>query len=138
MLVFSGDTHAFEQGCKTALAFPRVSNNFRLAPFQNPFWPDGGIRKLARSQGKRCQNGKQIPQADKNAQPLHDPMPSCTTLFLAGIEPATVGLNGVIGVPCAEWGNGLFKCFVECAGSLSRPLSRLQPTFFDNLPRAPN
>ena len=27
----------------------------------------------------------------KDAQPLHDPLPSCTTLFLAGSDPATYG-----------------------------------------------
>ena len=67
----------FEQGCKTAFGLPKS--------FQD--WPDGGICKCARSQGKRCRNGKKRLQAGRNAQPLHDPLPSYTTLFLAGLSP---------------------------------------------------
>ena len=63
----------FEQGCRRRLV-PRA-------------WPDGGICKCARSQGKRCRNGKKRLQAGRNAQPLHDPLPSCTTWFLVGLSP---------------------------------------------------
>ena len=81
----------FEQGCKTAFGLPKSFQEFESGAVPESAWPDGGICKCARSQGKRCRNGKKRSQASRNAQPLHDPSPSCTTLFLAGIEPATYG-----------------------------------------------
>ena len=81
----------FEQGCKTALGLPKSFQEFESGAVPESAWPDGGTCKPARSQGKRCRNGKKRLQAGRNAQPLHDPLPSCTTLFLAWIEPATYG-----------------------------------------------
>ena len=77
----------FEQGCKTAFGLPKSFQEFESGAVPESVWPDGGICKRTRSQGKRCRNGKKRLQAGRNAQPLHDPLPSCTTLFLAGIEP---------------------------------------------------
>ena len=78
----------FEQGRKTALAFPRVSKNFKAAPFQSPLGQMVAFVSVLEAKAKRCRNGKKRLQAGRNAQPLHDPLPSRTTLFLAGIEPA--------------------------------------------------
>ena len=81
----------FEQGCKTALGLPKSFQEFESGAVPESAWPDGGIGKRARSQGKRCRNGKKRLQAGRNAEPLHDPLPSYTTLFLAGSEPTTYG-----------------------------------------------
>ena len=77
----------FEQGCKTAFGLPKSFQEFESGAVPEPAWPDGGICKCARSQGKRCRNGKKRLQAGRNAQPLHDPLPSCTTWFLVGLSP---------------------------------------------------
>ena len=81
----------FEQGCKTAFGLPKSFQELESGAVPESAWPDGGIGKRARSQGKRCRNGKKRLQAGRNAQPLHDPLPSYTTLFLAGSEPKTYG-----------------------------------------------
>ena len=44
---------------------------------------------LLEAKAKRCRNGKTRLQAGRNAQPLHDPLPPCTTLILVGTEPIT-------------------------------------------------
>ena len=77
----------FEQGCKTAFGLPKSFQEFESGAVPESAWPDGGICKCARSQGKRCRNGKKRLQAGRNAQPLHDPLPSCTTWFLVGLSP---------------------------------------------------
>ena len=77
----------FEQGCKTAFGLPKSFQEFESGAVPESAWPDGGICKCARSQGKRCRNGKNDSQAGRNAQPLHDPLPSCTTWFLVGLSP---------------------------------------------------
>ena len=74
------------KAARRRLAFPRVSNILKWRRSRSA-WPDGGICKRARSQGKRCRNGKKRLQAGRNAQPLHDPLPSCTTWFLVGLSP---------------------------------------------------
>ena len=76
---------------QTGLCRGQTAQEFESGAVPESVWPDGGICKCARSQGKRCRNGKKRLQAGRNAQPLHNPLPSCTTLFLAGIEPATYG-----------------------------------------------
>ena len=53
----------FEQGCKTAFGLPKSFQEFESGAVPESAW----------------------------RQPLHDPLPSCTTLFLAEIEPATYG-----------------------------------------------
>ena len=77
----------FEQGCQTAFGLPKSFQEFESGAVPESAWPDGGICKPARSQGKRCRNGKKRLQAGRNAQPLHDPLPSCTTWFLVGLSP---------------------------------------------------
>ena len=77
----------FEQGSKTAFGLPESFQEFESGAVPESAWPDGGICKCARSQGKRCRNGKKRLQAGRNAQPLHDPSPSCTTWFLVGLSP---------------------------------------------------
>ena len=74
-----------------AFGLPKSFQEFESGAVPESAWPDGGICKPARSQGKRCRNGKKRLQAGRNAQPLHDPLPSYTTLFLAGSEPTTYG-----------------------------------------------
>ena len=48
----------FEQGCKTAFGLPKSFQEFESGAVPESAWPDGGIGKHARSQGKRCRNGK--------------------------------------------------------------------------------
>ena len=43
----------FEQGCKTAFGLPKSFQEFESGAVPESAWPDGGICKCARSQGKK-------------------------------------------------------------------------------------
>ena len=43
----------FEQGCKTAFGLPKSFQEFESGAVPESAWPDGGICKPARSQGKK-------------------------------------------------------------------------------------
>ena len=58
--------------------FPRIlkwrRSRVRLARWRH-------FCKCARSQGKRCRNGKKRLQAGRNAQPLHDPLHQAASMY---------------------------------------------------------
>ena len=56
-------------------------------PFQSPPGQMAAFVSVLEAKAKRCWNGKKRSQAGRNAQPLHDQLPSCTTWFLVGLSP---------------------------------------------------
>ena len=75
------------KAARRRLAFPRVSKNLKVAPFQSPPGQMAAFVSVLEAKAKRCRNGIKRLQAGRNAQPLHDPLPSCTTWFLVGLSP---------------------------------------------------
>ena len=60
----------FEKGCKTAFGLPKSFQEFESGADPASAWPDGGICKCARSQGKRCRNGKKRISSERTCTDL--------------------------------------------------------------------
>ena len=71
------------KAARRRLDFPRVSKNLKVAPFQSPPGQMAAFVSVLEAKAKDAGTAKKRLQAGRNAQPLHDPLPSCTTLFLA-------------------------------------------------------
>ena len=84
---FSTSCVLLNKAARRRLAFPRVSKNLKVAPFQSPPGQMAAFVSVLEAKAKRCRNGKKRLQAGRNVQPLHDPLPSCTTWFLVGLGP---------------------------------------------------
>ena len=78
------------KAARRRLAFPRVSNNLKVGPFQSPPGQMAAFVSLLEAKAKDAGTAKND-YKQVETRSLHDPLPSCTTLFLVGIELATYG-----------------------------------------------